>query len=94
MFLKVFSGEILTTFEEATVMKSLHTIRTIANGKSAQFPVTGIASAAYHTPGENIAVSENGYLSQIKHAEKIIRTARAASEMLYKEGHIPKAPAT
>jgi hypothetical protein len=29
-----------------------------------------------------------------KHAENIIRTARAASEMLYKEGHIPKAPAT
>ncbi|MGD9382368.1 MAG: NADP-dependent malic enzyme [Candidatus Thorarchaeota archaeon] len=29
-----------------------------------------------------------------KHAEKIIRTSRAASEMLYKEGHIPKAPPT
>jgi malate dehydrogenase (oxaloacetate-decarboxylating) len=29
-----------------------------------------------------------------KHAENIIRTARAASEMLYREGHIPKAPAT
>jgi malate dehydrogenase (oxaloacetate-decarboxylating) len=29
-----------------------------------------------------------------EHAEKIIRTARAGSEMLYKEGHIPKAPKT
>ncbi|MHA2140509.1 MAG: NAD(P)-dependent malic enzyme [Candidatus Thorarchaeota archaeon] len=29
-----------------------------------------------------------------KHAEKIIRTARAGSEMLYREGHIPKAPET
>ncbi|MFW9861001.1 MAG: NADP-dependent malic enzyme [Candidatus Thorarchaeota archaeon] len=29
-----------------------------------------------------------------KHAENIIRTARAASEMLYKEGYIPKAPKT
>ncbi|MFX1331146.1 MAG: NADP-dependent malic enzyme [Promethearchaeota archaeon] len=29
-----------------------------------------------------------------KHAENIIRTARAASEMLYREGYIPKAPAT
>ncbi|MGY5875435.1 MAG: NADP-dependent malic enzyme [Candidatus Thorarchaeota archaeon] len=29
-----------------------------------------------------------------KNAENIIRTARAASEMLYKEGHIPKAPPT
>lgn len=73
LFLKVFSGEILTTFEEANVMKGLHTIRTISNGKSAQFPVTGIASASYHTPGENIADSTSGYLSQIKHAEKVIK---------------------
>ncbi|MFW9912246.1 MAG: NADP-dependent malic enzyme, partial [Candidatus Thorarchaeota archaeon] len=29
-----------------------------------------------------------------EHAENIIRTARAASEMLYREGYIPKAPAT
>lgn len=72
LFLKVFSGEILTTFEEMNVMKGLHTIRTIANGKSAQFPVTGIATAAYHTAGENIADSGNSYLSQIKHAEKVI----------------------
>jgi malate dehydrogenase (oxaloacetate-decarboxylating) len=27
-----------------------------------------------------------------KHAEQIIRVARASSEMLYKEGYIPKAP--
>jgi hypothetical protein len=72
LFLKVFSGEILTTFEEFNVMKGLHTIRTIANGKSAQFPVTGIADANYHTPGHNIADSTAGYLSQIKHAEKVI----------------------
>ena len=72
LFLKVFSGEILTTFEEANVMKALHTIRTISNGKSAQFPVTGIASASYHTPGENIADTGAGYLSEIKHAEKVI----------------------
>lgn len=72
LFLKVFSGEILTTFEEFNVMKGLHTMRTIANGKSAQFPVTGIADAQYHTPGQNIADATNGYLSQIKHAEKVI----------------------
>jgi malate dehydrogenase (oxaloacetate-decarboxylating) len=29
-----------------------------------------------------------------KHAEDVIRTARAASEMLYREGYIPKAPVT
>jgi len=72
LFLKVFSGEILTTFEEFNVMKGLHTIRTISNGKSAQFPVTGIATANYHTPGQNIADAGNSYLSAIKHAEKLI----------------------
>jgi len=76
LFLKKFSGEILQTFEESNVFKPLHTIRTIENGKSAQFPVTGIATANYHTPGENIA-EEGGsasskYLSDIKKAEQII----------------------
>ena len=72
LFLKVFSGEILTTFEEQNVMKDLHMVRTIQSGKSAQFPATGIATAAYHTAGENIADSGNGYLSAIKHAERVI----------------------
>ncbi len=72
LFLKVFSGEILTTFEEQNVMKDLHMVRTIQNGKSAQFPVTGIASAKYHTAGENIADGANSYLSAIKHAERVI----------------------
>jgi hypothetical protein len=72
VFVKKFSGEILQTFEESNVFKALHTIRTIENGKSAQFPVTGIASAAYHTPGENIADGGNSYLSDIKKTEKII----------------------
>jgi hypothetical protein len=72
LFLKKFSGEILQTFEESNVFKPLHTIRTIESGKSAQFPVTGIASASYHTPGENIADGGNSYLSDIKKAEQII----------------------
>jgi hypothetical protein len=79
LFLKKFSGEILQTFEESNIFKPLHTIRTIDSGKSAQFPVTGIATANYHTPGENIAEANDGasppsfsYLSDIKKAEKII----------------------
>ena len=69
LFLKVFSGEILTTFDEINVMKDLHTVRTISNGKSAQFPATGVASAKYHTVGDSIGLSGNGYLSDIKSAE-------------------------
>jgi hypothetical protein len=76
LFLKKFSGEILQTFEESNIFKPLHTIRTIESGKSAQFPVTGIASANYHTPGESIAsnglVGAGGYLSDIAKTEKII----------------------
>tara|TARA_R100000458_G_C8278485_1_gene254740 strand:- start:16249 stop:17313 length:1065 start_codon:yes stop_codon:yes gene_type:complete len=72
LFLKKFSGEILTTFEEKNIMKPLHTIRTISDGKSAQFPVTGVASAKYHTVGQNIADSDNSYLSDIAKSEKII----------------------
>lgn len=72
LFLKVFSGEILTTFEETNIMKDLHMVRTIQNGKSAQFPATGIAEAKYHTAGENIADAGNNYLSSIKHAERVI----------------------
>jgi hypothetical protein len=72
LFLKKFSGEILQTFEENNVFKALHTVRTIENGKSAQFPVTGVASASYHTPGENIADAGNSYLSDINKNEKII----------------------
>jgi len=54
LFLKVFSGEVLQTFEEKNVMKGLHTTRTIASGKSAQFPCTGIAYSAFHVVGDNI----------------------------------------
>ena len=73
IFLKKFAGEVLTTFEQTNVMKPLHTIRTINNGKSAQFPVTGTASAAYHVVGEDLVDSTNsGGIQQIKHAEKII----------------------
>ena len=72
LFLKKFSGEILQTFEESNVFKALHTVRTIESGKSAQFPITGVASASYHTPGQNIADSGNNYLSDIKKAEAVI----------------------
>lgn len=66
LFLKVFSGEVLTAFEQQTIMMDKHQVRTIANGKSAQFPVMGRTSAAYHTPGAEITGDS------INHAEKVI----------------------
>ena len=66
LFLKVFSGEVLTAFEQQTLMMDKHQVRTIANGKSAQFPVMGRTSAAYHTPGDEITGDS------INHSEKVI----------------------
>lgn len=72
LFLKKFAGEVLTTFETENVFKPLHLVRTIQNGKSAQFPVTGNTTAKYHTPGDNMLVSANGYTPSIKHNERVI----------------------
>ena len=71
LFLKVFAGEVLQAFETTTVMKDKHMIRTITSGKSAQFPVTGTATAAYHTPGQDLA-TDGTYLNAIKSAERVI----------------------
>jgi len=66
LFLKVYAGEVLTAYETAVVMNDKQVMRNISSGKSAQFPATWKASAAYHTPGTEIVGSA------IKHAEKII----------------------
>tara|TARA_Y100001972_G_scaffold73647_1_gene89487 strand:- start:4090 stop:5118 length:1029 start_codon:yes stop_codon:yes gene_type:complete len=70
LFLKVFAGEILTAFNENNIMKDLTMVRSISNGKSASFPVTGTASAGYHTPGDSLITGD--YLSQIAHNERQI----------------------
>lgn len=67
LFLQVFAGEVLTAFRKATIFESLHTVRTIASGKSASFPIIGLNSAAYHTPG-NMLIG-----TKVKHAEAVIK---------------------
>lgn len=54
LMLKVYGGEVLTQFNRASVMRALMTLRSIAYGKQAQFPVTGSGVARLHTPGEQI----------------------------------------
>lgn len=85
LFLKKFAGEVLTTFETEAVFKPLHVVRTIESGKSAQFPITGTANTAYHTPGENI-LSEGSYLSNIGHNERTINI----DNLLLSSTFIPK----
>ena len=68
LFLKVFSGEVLTSFAQNNIFdERLHTVRTIASGKSASFPVLGTASAAYHVIGEPLVGA-----NQIKANERLI----------------------
>lgn len=66
LFLKVFSGEVLTAFAQKTVMMGRHMVRTISSGKSASFPRVGRTSARYHTPGTEITGRS------ILHNERII----------------------
>lgn len=54
LFLKVFAGEVLTAFEQANVFLPKTQVRSISSGKSAQFPVSGVSSAAYHSVGNEI----------------------------------------
>ena len=66
LFLKVWSGEVLATFQRENKMLGMSSVRTISSGKSAQFPVVGTNSTSYHTPGNEITGTA------VKHAEKII----------------------
>lgn len=54
LFLKVFAGEVLTAFHTRNLALGRTQVRSISNGKSAQFPRTGLVSARYHVPGTEI----------------------------------------
>lgn len=66
LFLKLFSGEVMTIFEAENVTKGRVMLRTISAGKSSQFPVMGRATAFYHVPGNEVLGGA------IKHNERII----------------------
>lgn len=68
LFLKVFAGEVLTAFERTSVMMSRHMVRTIANGKSASFPVMGRALAQYLEAGSSL----DDQRKAMHHNEKVI----------------------
>lgn len=66
LFLKVFSNEVLSQFTRENQMLGMSTVRTINQGKSSTFPVTGTVSSSYHTAGNEITGQA------IKHNEKVI----------------------
>lgn len=66
LFLKIFAGEVLTSFERHNLLLPLTNVRTITHGKSASFPLVGRIGAEYHTPGTEITGLN------VNHAERII----------------------
>lgn len=66
LFLKLWAGEVLTTFDTENVASGLHMTRSISSGKSAQFPVAGQVTASFHVPGTEIAGQA------VNHNEKVI----------------------
>ena len=54
LFLKVFAGEVLTSFDRASKTGGAEMVRSISSGKSATFPVSGTIASSYHTAGNEI----------------------------------------
>lgn len=80
LFLKKFSGLILTAFREKTKFLSRHIVQTIDSGKAAQFPATGKATASYHVPGTELLGQK------INHAERVI----TIDDLLVADAFIPE----
>ena len=68
LFMKVFSGEVLTAFARNTVMMSRHQVRTIDHGKSASFAVMGRTRAKYLAPGDSL----DDQRKKMEHNERVI----------------------
>lgn len=68
LFMKVFSGEVLTAFARNTVMMPRHQVRTIDHGKSASFAVMGRTRAKYLAPGNSL----DDQRKKFEHSEKVI----------------------
>lgn len=66
LFLKVFSGEVLSYFDAMCVMKDKTRVRNIAHGKSASFAAMGKGDAEYHTPGAELLGTD------VEHGETVV----------------------
>jgi hypothetical protein len=66
LFLDLFAGEVLSTYEAKTQMRALHRVVNLNGGKSYRYPVMGQATGGYHTPGTEITGD------QIQHDEIVV----------------------
>lgn len=58
LYLKVFAGEVLTAWHQENMALGMTRVRSITNGKSAQFPILGTTTSKYHTPGQLIQADQ------------------------------------
>lgn len=68
LFLKMFTGEVLTAFSRSTVTGGKFSERSIEHGKSALFPIVGRAKAKYLKAGKNL----DDLRTPIEHNERTI----------------------
>ena len=66
LFYKTFTGEVMTAFDQKTIMMDKHNVRNIESGKSVGFNHMGRARGRYHSPGTEILGQK------ISHAETVI----------------------
>jgi hypothetical protein len=55
LFLEVYAGLVSEAFNKKQTTMDRHLVRTITNGKSAQFPATGTIGSAFHTAGTELS---------------------------------------
>ena len=79
LFLKVFSGEVLTSFKRMCIFGEMIQKRSISSGRSAQFPVTGRFTADWQVPGQ--FVGGQGDLAQNEVVIKIDEYLTAAADI-------------
>lgn len=83
LFLQLGIAEMISAYERACVFKDKLKTRTISGGRSAKFPVSGRAAAAYHTPGVNIAAMDTNVPSDHTEEEINLDALLVAPQKIY-----------
>ena len=68
-FLTKWSGEVLAAFKNKNQFLELTRSKDLQGAKSHVFPVVGIATTSWHTPGDSL-IRDGSYLNNIKSTEK------------------------
>ena len=76
LFLKQFSGEVLTQFMRKNIAMQLHDTIAIDGAKSFQWPVLGRSSSARYVSGDNLFDKDKNYVSKVQEHERIIHLDR------------------